>query len=190
MDIRSPVLNDEFTCHSKGNSRNYVSADRANESYTKFCEEVEESHPSNTVNWGGTPEEHEYSITLTNCRGSLDRDECEDLFDKLIHSCDSSDNPMNWKQGGKYIRQDGDYTYELNPRRSGRPWPLQGLAQKTLLPNMNHCYDLGTTNWNFNYHDNPLEHGGYEWKATFRTPKNNKIVEAAGGWTDGCGGND
>lgn len=56
---------------------------------------------------------------------------------------------------------------------------------------------MGITAWNWEYFDAPDENG-YEWKTTFNTPvwvrsrcfKNNKVVLAAGGFTDGCGGND
>ncbi|KAF4996992.1 hypothetical protein FGRMN_4132 [Fusarium graminum] len=70
-------------------------------------------------------------------------------------------------------------------------------GQQTMRPSMNGCYGLGTTAWNFEYYDKPTK-DGYEWKLTFNTPiwvrsrcfKNNKVVQGAGGWTDGCGGND
>ncbi|KAH7117370.1 SGNH hydrolase-type esterase domain-containing protein [Dactylonectria macrodidyma] len=70
-------------------------------------------------------------------------------------------------------------------------------GQKTMIPSMNGCYGLGTTGWKFEYYDEPTSEG-YEWKATFHTPiwvrarcfKNNKVVKGAGGWTDGCKGND
>lgn len=241
MDLRSLVLGvdsptcalrDQFLCYSSVNSRHYVSAARADESYEKFCQEVEDEHPSGTINWKyeqtydrGTPEEHDYSVTLHNGASTFDRAECVDSMRKLIHSCDTN-NPMNWKQGGRYTRDDGDYVYELNPRRNNRPWPppreaygrcegwykvffgqytVEGAGfatwdhgQKTLIPNMNSCYGLGTTAWKFNYHDRPADNNGYEWKATFNTPiwvrarcwANNKIVRAAGGFTDGCKGND
>lgn len=62
---------------------------------------------------------------------------------------------------------------------------------------MKGCLGLGITKWKFNYFDKPDEDGN-EWNATFRTPiwvnarcfQNNKVVMAAGGFTDGCGGND
>lgn len=213
MDLRSLVLGvdsptcalkDEFSCYEHTNRKNYVKADRADESYKKFCQEVEDKQPSNTINWSynkvydkGTPEEHEYSVTLGNGRETFDKEECLDSFSRLIHGCDTN-NPMNWKQGGKYVRQDGDFTYEFTPRRSGRPWPpptepygrcegwykflfssytIEGAGfathdwgQKTMLPKMTSCYGHGTTAWKFEYYDNPSDHNNYEWKATFRTP--------------------
>ena len=139
MDLRSVAigvdspaceLKDEFTCHSRGNNRRYVSADRANKHYKDFCKFVQDNKPSNEVDWSrdktydsGTPEEHEFSVSLSNGAADFDRVECEDSFNKLINSCDKDNNPMKWKQGGKYVRDGGDYTYELNPRKSGRPWP-------------------------------------------------------------------
>lgn len=235
IGVDSPAceLKDEFTCHSRGNSRRYVSADRANKHYKDFCKWVDDNKPRNEVDWdrsktydSGTPEEHEFSVTLSNRAADFDRVECEDSFNKLINSCDKDNNPMKWKQGGKFVRDGGDYTYELSPRKSGRPWPpprepygrcegwwkvlfgqyeVEGAGfatwdhgQKTMLPNMNSCYGHGTTKWKFKYHDNAQNNNGYEWKATFNTPiwvrarcwKNNKVVKAAGGWTNGCRGND
>ena len=51
--------------------------------------------------------------------------------------------------------------------------------------------------WRFKYFDEPDEDGN-EWQADFNKPiwgrsrcfKNNKAVREAGGYTDGCGGND
>ncbi|KAF1352947.1 hypothetical protein EJ07DRAFT_183145 [Lizonia empirigonia] len=242
MDLRSVVLGiksptctvkDEFTYFSGTGSKYYVSRSCTNENYEDFCNEVAEKHLSNTINWSysksydkGTPEEHDYVVTLGNGVLAFDKDQCIKLMKKLINSCDTSDNPMNWKGGGRYIRNDGDYKYELHPRCSNRPWPwprepygccegwwkvffgqytVEGAGfstwdygQKTMLPNMNSCYGLGTTAWKFDYQDNPADNNGYEWKATFKTPiwvrarcwNNNKVVKAAGGWTNGCKGND
>ncbi|KAF2007439.1 SGNH hydrolase [Amniculicola lignicola CBS 123094] len=242
MDLRSIILGvnspscaikDEFTCFSGTGSKFYVSGNRTNELYEDFCKEVEDKRPKNTINWNypksydeGTPEEFDFVVTTGNDVASFDKDQCVESFKKLINSCDTKDNPMNWKGGGRYIRNEGDYKYELNPRRNNRVWPwpknpygrcegwykvffgqytIEGTGfasfdygQKSMRPNMDSCYGLGTTAWKFNYHDNPGDHNGYEWKATFNTPiwvrarcfKNNKVVKAAGGWTDGCKGND
>ncbi|CAN9290399.1 unnamed protein product [Alternaria alternata] len=242
MDLRSIVLGvdspactvtDEFTCFSKTGSKFYVSGNRTNENYEEFCKEVEEKHSKDSINWSysksydlGTPEEHDYVVSLGNGVSAFDKDQCIESMKKLINSCDTSDNPMNWKGGGRYIRGSGDYKYELNPRRSNRPWPWPknpygrcegwykgthgrykvegaGFATwdhggKTLRPNMDSCYGLGTTFWKFEYFDNPADHDGHEWYATFSTPiwvrarcwNNNKVVKAAGGWTNGCKGND
>jgi hypothetical protein len=139
MDLRSIVLGvdspactvtDEFTCFSKTGSKFYVSGNRTNENYEEFCKEVEEKHSKDSINWSysksydlGTPEEHDYVVSLGNGVSAFDKDQCIESMKKLINSCDTSDNPMNWKGGGRYIRGSGDYKYELNPRRSNRPWP-------------------------------------------------------------------
>ncbi|RAR00894.1 SGNH hydrolase [Stemphylium lycopersici] len=243
MDLRAIVLGvdspacaavkDEFTCFSKTGSKFYVSGNRTNENYEGFCKEVQDKHDKNKVNWSysktydeGTPEQHDYVVTLSNGVSGFDKDECVDSMKKIMNSCDTSDNPMNWKGGGRYIRGGGDYKYELNPRRSNRPWPppkapygrcegwykgwngrykVEGAGfstwdygKYTLRPNMDSCYGLGTSFWKFEYFDNPADHDGHEWYATFSTPiwvrarcwANNKIVKAAGGWTNGCKGND
>lgn len=233
LGVNSPActVKDEFARFSGTGSKFYVSGNRTNENYESFRNEVAEKHPSNTIHWSysksydqGTPKEHDYVVTLSNDVSALDNDQCVESMKKLINSCDTEDNPMNWKGGGRYIRDDGDYKYELNPRRSNRSWPhvpygrcegwykvffgqyeVEGTGfatwdhgQKTMLPNMNGCYGLGTTASKFEYHDNPADHNGYEWKASFKTPiwvrarcwNNNKVVQASGGWTDGCNGND
>ncbi|RKK34506.1 hypothetical protein BFJ66_g14384, partial [Fusarium oxysporum f. sp. cepae] len=172
----------------------------------------------------GTPDEHEFRISLGDDVADYDVNQCIDSFKKLIHNCDTN-RRLNWKTGGKYVRDDGAYTYEVNPTRYNRPWPppeyaqgtckgwyhfshssytIEGggfstwdFGQKTMRPSMNGCYGLGTTAWNFEYYDEPME-DGYEWNLTFNTPvfvrsrcfKNNKVVKGAGGRTDGCGGND
>ena len=169
-----------------------------------------------------SPEEHTFIIQLSSNVADFKKDECIDSFKKLIHSCDTN-SPMNWKFGGRYVR--GEYTYEIDIKRNNRPWPpptgpvgrcsgwykrffgsytIEGggfstwdWGKKTMRPNMNSCYGLGTTKWKFDYYDAPTKEG-YEWKATFHTPiwvrarcfSNNKVVKAAGGWTDGCSGND
>lgn len=70
-------------------------------------------------------------------------------------------------------------------------------GQKTLLKEAKSCVGGGINDWKFTYSDNAVK-DGYEWKAAFRTPiwvrrrcfKNNKVVTAINGFTDGCGGND
>ncbi|KAL1797185.1 hypothetical protein ACET3X_003791 [Alternaria dauci] len=234
MDLRSIVLGvDSPACEATTSSKFYVSGNRTKEDYEGFCREVAEKHPSNKINWSyfktydeDTPEEHEYVVTLGNDASAFDQGQCVDSMKKLINSCDTSDNPMNWKSGGRYVRDNGDHKYELHPRRNNRPWPpprnpygrcegwyklphgrykVEGAGfatwdhgNRTLRPNMDGCYGLGTTFWKFEYFDNPADHDGHEWYATFSTPiwvrarcwANNKIVKAAGGWTNGCKGND
>ncbi|KAI6779850.1 SGNH hydrolase [Emericellopsis cladophorae] len=241
MDLRAVVLGEEPYCavkskrtcwSSKKDFRGYVQADRLDISYEDFCRKhVPKEHPDHTTNWEvkktydkGTPDEHQLIITLGNGLADFDEDKCLESFESLIHDCDT-DNAMNWKRGGEYVVDGGDYTFEIYPKRDNRPWPppskpvgrcegwwkvlfshyeIEGggfsthdHGQKTMLPNMDTCYGLGTSLWKFKYYDEPTDEG-YEWKATFNTPvfvmnrcfRNNKIVKAAGGWTDGCRGND
>lgn len=62
---------------------------------------------------------------------------------------------------------------------------------------MKGCFGLGVIQWKFDYL-NPPSDQGWEWKATFHTPiwvrhryfENNEVVQAIGGWTNGCEGND
>ncbi|KAJ4159694.1 hypothetical protein NW765_013683 [Fusarium oxysporum] len=207
----------------------YASADPLDEHYEDFFKNIEQ--PDHQKGWDyykvydeGTPDEHEFRISLGDDVADYDVNQCIDSFKKLIHNCDTN-RRLNWKTGGKYVRDDGAYTYEVSPTRYNRPWPppeyaqgtckgwyhfshssytIEGggfstwdFGQKTMRPSMNGCYGLGTTAWNFEYYDEPTE-DGYEWKLTFNTPvfvrsrcfKNNKVVKDAGGWTDGCGGND
>ncbi|KAG7429386.1 hypothetical protein Forpi1262_v010155 [Fusarium oxysporum f. sp. raphani] len=238
MDLRSLVLGidppscevkDQFKCWSDDNWKIYASADRLDEHYEDFCKNIEQ--PDHQKGWDyykmydeGTPDEHEFRISLGDDVADYDVNQCIDSFKKLIHNCDTN-RRLNWKTGGKYVRDDGAYTYEVSPTRYNRPWPppeyaqgtckgwyhfshssytIEGggfstwdFGQKTMRPSMNGCYGLGTTAWNFEYYDEPTD-DGYEWKLTFNTPvfvrsrcfKNNKVVKGAGGWTDGCGGND
>ncbi|RKK13750.1 hypothetical protein BFJ65_g12973 [Fusarium oxysporum f. sp. cepae] len=224
MDLRSL-----FKCWSDDNWKIYASADPLDEHYEDFCKNIEQ--PDHQKGWDyykvydeGTPDEHEFRISLGDDVADYDVNQCIDSFKKLIHNCDTN-RRLNWKTGGKYVRDDGAYTYEVNPTRYNRPWPppeyaqgtckgwyhfshssytIEGggfstwdFGQKTMRPSMNGCYGLGTTAWNFEYYDEPME-DGYEWNLTFNTPvfvrsrcfKNNKVVKGAGGRTDGCGGND
>lgn len=84
-------------------------------------------------------------------------------------------------------------TYEIK----GYGWLDSDWGQDSLLPHAKSCVGGGITDWQFTYFDTPDE-DGYEWHAHFRTPlwvrsrcfKNNKVQIAAGGFTNGCGGND
>ena len=209
MDLRAVVLDIPPYCpiqsqrvcwSSEEDHRGYVQADRLDNSYKDFCEKyVPEEYPSHTLNWEvkksydeGTPEEHEMVIRLDNDRGEFDKDMCLKSFASLIHGCDTN-NKMNWKQGGRLTEEGGDYTFEIHPKRTNRPWPppegpsgrcegwwkvfwshyeIEGggfstwdHGQKTMRPSMDGCYGLGTTKWRFEYYDEPTEEG-YEWKAT------------------------
>jgi len=219
MDLRSVVLGidspacemptskEEFTCFSKTGSKYYANGNKTDETYREFCKEVGKDYPKDMSDWRytktfhqDTPDKHEYVVQLQNGVSSFNQKECEDSLSWIIHACDNSesDNPMKWKGGGRYVRHDGDYKYELHPRRDNRIWPpprapygmcvskynvfwssyaIVGTGfstwdhgQKTMRPNMDSCYGSGTTAWKFEYYDFPSDHNGYEWVATFNTP--------------------
>ncbi|EEU37338.1 uncharacterized protein NECHADRAFT_51373 [Fusarium vanettenii 77-13-4] len=238
VDLRSLVLGvetpsceikDQFKCYSAGNSKAYAQADRLDTHYQDFCKDAKKEQKIKGRQYEkeydqGTPDHHQFRIQLGKDVADFNVDVCIDSMRKLIHSCDTN-SKMNWKHGGQYVRGGGDWTYEVNPKRSNRPWPppdkpvgrcegwykwshsayeIEGggfstwdWGQQTMLPSMAGCYGWGTSFWAFDYYDEPTKEG-YEWKATFHTPiwvnsrcfRNNKVVKAAGGWTDGCNGND
>jgi hypothetical protein len=84
-------------------------------------------------------------------------------------------------------------SYEMQ----GMGWANDDYGQNTLLPSAKGCIGGGLTSWKFDYYDE-ITSEGYEWKASFSTPiwvrqrcfNNNKAQFAAGGFTNGCGGND
>jgi hypothetical protein len=79
----------------------------------------------------------------------------------------------------------------------GKGWATNDWGQDTLEPSARSCIGGGLTLWRFKYFPEP-DADGNEWQADFNTPiwvrsrcfKNNKAVREAGGYTDGCGGND
>ncbi|OTB01253.1 hypothetical protein M426DRAFT_64490 [Hypoxylon sp. CI-4A] len=240
MDLRAEVLGveaprcqntDVFKCWQKDGRRAYASNDRMNENYQDFCNNFVKQ-PPHTVGWSatntyhkGTPDEHSFTVQLSDQVANFNREECLDSMSRIINSCDGNDqtNPMDWKFGGMWRR--GEYTYEVNPAADYRPFPViqktsgkcvgwyhgayssfeiygsgfssYDYGQQTLLPSMKGCLGLGVSKWKFDYINPPTEEG-YEWRATFNTPiwvrkrcfSNNKAVQAAGGYTNGCGGND
>ncbi|KAI4591931.1 hypothetical protein KJ359_012062 [Pestalotiopsis sp. 9143b] len=232
LDLESPSCDpqDEFTCWQTQGSKAYASPDRLNEDYKDFCDSV--SRPTGQSGWDftkkyheGTPDETTLLISLAGTSTNFDKNECLDSFSAIINNCDGNDanNPMNWKFGGQYKR--GDYTYQVDPQRDTRHWPVPTEAggsckgsylgtystysikgygwssydwgQKTLLPSAKGCIGGGLTLWDFEYFDS-ADDDGNEWKATFNTAiwvrqrcfNNNKVQFAAGGFTNGCGGND
>ncbi len=82
-------------------------------------------------------------------------------------------------------------------RLKGAGWSIWDYGQQTLLPSIRGCLGSGVTSWKFDYFDKP-DQDGMEWAASFSTPifvrarcfANNKVVQAAGGFTHGCKGND
>ncbi|KAG9496491.1 hypothetical protein J7337_011267 [Fusarium musae] len=67
-----------------------------------------------------TPDEHEFRISLSDDGADYDVNQCIDSFKKLIHNCDNN-RRLNWKTGGKYVRDDGAYTYETVAAARVRP---------------------------------------------------------------------
>lgn len=212
MDLRAEILGvtapscevtEVFKCWQKDGRKAYASGDRMNENYKDFCSNFVKQ-PSNTKGWKatnpyheGTPDEHSFTVQLSDNVADFNEDECLDSMERIINSCDGNDpsNPMDWKFGGQYVR--GEYTYEVTPAADYRPWPpiqktdgsckgwwhalwssyeIYGAGfsdydygQKTLLPSIKGCLGLGVTAWKFDYINPPTDEG-YEWKATFNTP--------------------
>lgn len=172
----------------------------------------------------GTQDEHEMYIQLSNDASTFDKQQCLDSFSGIINGCDGNDpnNPLDFKFGGSYVH--GDYEYQVNPKHDrtlikamtgdcngnykglwgsytlrGDGWASSDFGQNTLLPSAKSCVGGGITGWSFNYClDGDLDCGGYEWKATFRTPiwvrarcfNNDKVQRGAGGSTNGAGWGD
>ncbi|RBR03959.1 hypothetical protein FVER53590_09994 [Fusarium verticillioides] len=79
-----------------------------------FCKNIEQ--PDHEKGWDyykvydeDTPDEHEFRISLSDDVVDYDVNQCIDSFKKLIHNCDTN-RRLNWKTGGKYVRDDGAYT--------------------------------------------------------------------------------
>ncbi|OIW22887.1 SGNH hydrolase [Coniochaeta ligniaria NRRL 30616] len=169
----------------------------------------------------GTQDEHEMYIQLSNDASAWDKNQCLDSFSRIINGCDGNDpnNPLDFKFGGSYVR--GDYEYQVNPKHDrtlitemtgdckgdykflwgsytlrGSGWASSDFGQNTLLSSAKSCVGGGITKWSFDYClDGDQDCGGYEWKATFRTPiwvrtrcfNNDKVQKGAGGSTNGVG---
>jgi hypothetical protein len=79
----------------------------------------------------------------------------------------------------------------------GYGWASHDWGQQTLMNAAKDCIGGGLTLWLFEYFKE-ADANGFEWKADFNTPiwvrarcfGNNKAQFAAGGFTNGCGGND
>jgi hypothetical protein len=111
------LTRDDFTCWQKEGRKAFVSWDRLNENYKDFCNDVKP--PDNTINWKwektyhkGTPDEHTFSLQLTDGTWAFDKAACLESFDRIINSCDGNDpnNPLNLKFGGRWVR--GNYNYQ------------------------------------------------------------------------------
>ena len=204
LGVSDPVCqwSSDFTCWRKDGRKAYATADPMNKNIKKFCDQVKA--PQNTVGWKsevtyfeGTPDEHTFTLQLTNKASKYDHGDCMDAFNRIVTGCDANDpdNPMNWKFGGRYAQD--EYTYEINVKRDNRPWPpikkpygdcegwykvffssykLKGggwaswdKGEETIKPSMKGCLGLGITAWSFKYYDAP-DKDGNEWEVSFHTP--------------------
>lgn len=238
---------DTFTCWQAAGRKAFASNDRMNVNYVDFCSTVDATHPTNSLNWvqrktydAGTPDEHEMVVQLGQGAVAFNKSQCLDSLSRIINGCDGNDpdhNPLDFKFGGSYVRDEGRYTYEVNPKYDrtlvkattgdcqgnykflfgsytlrGTGWAGYDFGADTLLPAAKSCVGAGgITNWKFSYcldgstKDKDKDCGGYEWKATFRTPiwvrtrcfNNDKVQQKAGGSTNGvnwgsvgCSGSD
>ncbi|KAK2841526.1 hypothetical protein FQN49_006175, partial [Arthroderma sp. PD_2] len=180
-DPQSCEITDEFKCWQKEGRKGYVTAKKANENYKEYCNGVVQ--PPHTVGWTDektyfkdTPDEHTFKVQLGEKTADFSKEECLESFERIINGCDGNDpeNPLNWKFGGTWRR--GEYTYELNVKRTNRPWPLKSpygfcegkyrflwdsytmkgagfsswdSGEETLVPNMKGCFGLGLSNYDF-----------------------------------------
>ncbi|CAK7197527.1 hypothetical protein SEUCBS139899_000175 [Sporothrix eucalyptigena] len=198
---------DTFTCWQGTGRKSFASSDRMNANYPDFCDTVDATHPTNSINWvqrktyhAGTPDEHEMVVQLGQGAATFNKSQCLDSLSRIINGCDGNDpdhNPLDFKFGGSYVRDEGRYTYEVNPKHDrtlvkattgdcegnykflfgsytlrGTGWAGYDYGADTLLPAAKSCVGGGITNWQFSYclDGNTKDCGGYEWKAIFRTP--------------------
>lgn len=130
VDLRAIVLGltpdsckktDEWACWSDEGWLAYATASRLDETYRIFCHEVEIADGDATIRTfdKDTPDEHLYLIDLAP-GAKFDKDKCKDSFSTIIHGCDtdSESNPMNWKGGGRWLRDENEY--KLNIKRENR----------------------------------------------------------------------
>lgn len=62
-------------------------------------------------------------LQLSSQASIFDKNQCLESLQQLIDGCDGNNpnNPLNWKLGGRKVI--GEYTYEVNPERTNRPFP-------------------------------------------------------------------
>ncbi|KAK2867985.1 hypothetical protein FQN49_003275 [Arthroderma sp. PD_2] len=122
-------LTEELKCWQKEGKKGYVTADRLDENYKKFCDDVE-SPEDGLGDWrfaksyhAGTPDEHELVYEVGEGEAGFNKDDCLKPFKRIIHGCDGNDpeNPLNWKFDGTWKRN--EFTYTVNVKRTNRPWP-------------------------------------------------------------------
>lgn len=131
QDSETCAVTDEFKCWQKEGRKGYATADKMNENIEAFCGK-DINVPDHEVGWKrehtyfeGTPDEHTFVLQLSEDVGDFNKDNCVDSFKRIVNGCDGNDpkNPLNWKFGGRWRRD--DYTYEINVKRDNRPWPLK-----------------------------------------------------------------
>jgi len=193
---------DEFKCWAADGSKAFTSWTSVDSKYKEFCKFVDDKRPKDgTINWhieseryfDKTPDVFTFKVQLKNGAKDFNLEECEKSLDRIINSCDASDNPMNWKKGGKWVR--GSYEYSVNPKKDrewmtrpdgscggwykwaygeysfyGKGWANNDWGQNSLLSSARNCVGSGVTSWFFEYYDKPSEHDGWEWHASFNTP--------------------
>lgn len=124
-------LTNEFKCWQKEGRKGYATADRMDANYKDFCDKVEPPGEG-AVGWEfsktyhkDTPDEHEFVFELGELGREFSREACLESFKRIIHGCDGGDpeNPLNWKFGGMWKRDQATYT--VNVKRTNRPWPLK-----------------------------------------------------------------
>jgi hypothetical protein len=139
LNIPGPgCVTDRLTCFADIDQGHYASAYAAYSSTADFCSSV--TVPDNTANWGytkkyyeGTLDEIDFSVQLSNGASTFDRDQCNKAVNGILDGCDkSSNNPMNWKQGGSW--QIGSYKYTIQPRRENRLWPYLTVPKREWFP--------------------------------------------------------
>jgi hypothetical protein len=128
QDPQTCAVTDEFKCWQKEGRKGYATSDKMNENIQAFCDDVKV--PDHEVGWkwektffAGTPDEHTFTMQLSDKVGDFDKAICLESFERIVNSCDGNDpeNPLNWKFGGRWLRD--DYTWEINVKRDNRPWP-------------------------------------------------------------------
>ncbi|KAK0613258.1 SGNH hydrolase-type esterase domain-containing protein [Immersiella caudata] len=194
---------DEFTCWQTSEKRKaYTSYNSVSGKVREFCDDVERNRDRDRNNWHyaktyyeGTPDVFEFKIQLTNDARDFIKSQCVESLDRIINSCDGNDptNPMNWKFGGKWVRE--SYEYEINPKKNramitrpdaacnsrydwlydtywfyGKGWCNNDWGGQSMLPAARDCVRAnGVTGWSFEYYAKPEDHDGWEWKAEFKT---------------------
>ncbi|KAM7185746.1 SGNH hydrolase-type esterase domain containing protein [Naviculisporaceae sp. PSN 640] len=103
----------------------------------KYVEEAHDSFcgwtdfPTNSKDWTESRQYHtntidQFVIRVTTktpshkTKTTLDYNFCKESLKRIIDGCDGGDraaNPLNMKFGGKYVRRDGEYTFEIIPAK-------------------------------------------------------------------------